>query len=128
MANDDDESKACDDGINWWELDEAVWLELQRNAGAFRTFEDECIALVTFRHMVKLRERGVFEKPSPPRPARAPRKPSLAAALRKAKKAGVDVTSATVTGQGVVLTIGERAADTNQQSDEVEAWIQKHAH
>ena len=56
MANDaDDEfvnSVMQDNGINWWEMDEGEWLRLQRDAGPFRSFEEECIALVTFRHMV----------------------------------------------------------------------------
>ena len=124
MANADDEfvnSVMQDNGINWWEMDESEWLELQRNAGAFRSFEDECIALVTFRHMVKLRERGVFDKPQPRRTRE--RKPSLPRALREAKQAGVNVAAATITGQGVVLTFGE-AAKTD--SNELDQWMEKH--
>jgi hypothetical protein len=96
MADDDDEfvnSVMQYNGINWWEMDEGEWLRLQRDAGAFRSFEDECIALVTFRHAVKLRERGAFEQPS--RQASSPsgtkpreRKRSITSRVKAAQKAG----------------------------------------
>ena len=59
-----------------------------------------------------------------PRPRRTrERKPSLTRALREAKRAGVNVAAATITDQGVVLTIGE-AAKTN--SNELDQWMEKH--
>jgi hypothetical protein len=60
---------------------------------------------------------------SRPRRARERKPPSLTRALLEAKKAGVPVAAATVTGQGVVLTIGE-AAKTD--SNELDEWMEKH--
>jgi len=105
--------------IDTLELDENEYIGRLRSAGVFRNVADELRERVGFRHFARLIKEGVFDKRSQPPRARAPRKPSLARALREAKKAGVNVAAATVTGQGVALTFGERAAGTNQQ-DEVE--------
>ena len=122
MANDDD--------VAWYD-DENVWIEHQRNAGAFRNYEDECRARVMFRHFPKIMERVLDNKASQPPIPDVPkenagnkaRKPSLERALLEAKKAGVNVAAATVTGQGVALTFGE-AAKTD--SNELDQWMEKH--
>ena len=94
-----------------WELGEEGWIERQRKAGAFQTYVNGVLARVTFRGFTKIREH-VLAKRSQPR-ASAPRKPSLAAALREAKQAWVAVAAATITGEGVALTFGEVPAGSD---------------
>ena len=94
------------------ELDENVYIGRLRDAGVFKTFEAEVLERVQFRHLARLMKEGAFDKPQPPR-ARERKPPTLTRALREAKKAGVPVAAATVTGQGVVLTIGEAATDSD---------------
>ena len=60
---------------------------------------------------------------SRPRRGRAPSKPWLARALLEAKKAGVNVAAATITGEGVALTFGEAA---KSGSNELDQWMEKH--
>ena len=65
MANDDD--------VAWYD-DENVWIEHQRNAGAFRNYEDECRARVMFRHFPKIMESVLDNKSIPDVPQRERRK------------------------------------------------------
>jgi hypothetical protein len=63
------------------------------------------------------------------RPPRAPRKPTLAAALKEADRAGEPVKGAAIYPDRVELRFGEAAAVSNNNKDnDVEAWINKHAH
>ena len=106
------------------ELDENVYIERLRKAGVFRNVADELRELVGFRHFTSMMKEGLFDKPSPPPRARA-RKPSLKSRVKAAREAGASVD---IKPDGTVSAVfGEQAADTNQQ-DEVETWIQKHAH
>ena len=109
--------------IDTLDLDEGEWIERLRSAGVFHNVADELRERVGFRHFTRLVREGVFDKPSRPRRTRGERKPSLAPALREAKKAGVNVATATITGQGVALTFGE-AAKTD--SNELDQWMEKH--
>jgi sugar/nucleoside kinase (ribokinase family) len=89
---------------------ERVVLFARQRAVNMRDFMDDWIerkAVESFNAT-----KRALDKPSRPRRAAA-RKPSLAAALREAKKAGVPVAAATITGQGVALTFGEATTGTD---------------
>ena len=86
----EDDVKQGDDYIarDILELNEDEWIEQQRIAGVFRSFEDELLARVSFRHFPKIMRALDERPPSQPPQARAPRKPSLASRVKAAQKAG----------------------------------------
>jgi len=55
-----------------------------------------------------------------PKPKTRKRKMTLARALRQADKAGVAVSSATITANGVELQMGETAVETANEGDSVQ--------
>jgi hypothetical protein len=63
----------------------------------------------------------VPDEPEPRR--RAARRPTLATALKQAKKLGVSVSGATLTADGVTLTFGEPGAT----DDAPNPWTRKYA-
>lgn len=50
------------------------------------------------------------------------RKPTLASAIRQAHRAGIDVTGATITNDGVSLEFGKGAVDSAKVEDDPNEW------
>ena len=68
----------------------------------------------------------------PPTPAAKPEpvrrhqpKPNISTIIKRAEKAGKEVSSVTV--DGITLTFGKPEPTNNNTTDDVEAWINKHA-
>jgi hypothetical protein len=72
---------------------------------------------------------GAVEGAAPERPARRrQRKPTLARALAEAKKAGVNIASATLSSDGAVsLTFGQEESATAAPGNELDQWRAKRA-
>ena len=145
MANisDDEEFEAwveqCDENKKWWRrrYDDDEWVERYGPAvielcqgfiddNAFGKF----FATPEGRRMQRDSERWYAKHAKHAkrlkqlsRPRRGEPKPSLAAALREAKKANVAVAGATIEAGKVALTFGE-AAKTD--SNELDQWMEKH--
>jgi hypothetical protein len=62
---------------------------------------------------------------SPPNPARKPRKPTLASVTKQARKAGIDPSRIEIRSDGTVIVV--TGAPEQQQGNEVDDWIAKHA-
>jgi hypothetical protein len=75
-----------------------------------------------------LRADGAQAPASTPRKPRAPRKPTLASVAKQAAKASIPVARYEVEPDGNINLVTGKPEPTSNKDDEVESWINKHAH